>query len=359
MDMVPALRPVAGAPDEIERLVAGWLGDAAAPALTVRTSGSSGAPKAVALSRRAVTASATATLDRLGGPGQWVLALPPYYVGGLQVIVRSVIAGTSPVVLADHAGLAGAAGDLTHQRRYLALVPTQLHRLLSGSAGSPGSSDAEALASFDAVLLGGAAADPDLLDQARRRGVRLVTTYGMSETCGGCVYDGVPLEGVSVACGDDARVRISGSVLFDGYDGQPALTAQVLRDGWLVTPDLGRLDEDGRLEILGRADDVAVSGGVNVPLAAVERRLLGHAAVSQAAVVGVPDAEWGTRVVAVLVAAPGAEPPGLPELRDFVSAHHPRAWSPRAVVFTSSLPLLASGKVDRLALQRELGGARV
>jgi len=358
MDGAPTLRPVTGTPTEVERLVGGWLGADEAPPLTVRTSGSSGEPKEVALSRRAVTSSAAAALDRLGGPGQWVLALPPHYVAGLQVVVRSVLTGTSPVVLADHAGIAAAAAALTHQRRYLALVPTQLHRMLAGRSQPQPHPHPHPLAGFDAVLLGGAAADPALLARARRHGVRVVTTYGMSETCGGCVYDGVPLEGVEVSCRDDARVMIRGSVLFDGYVDRPAVTADVLQDGWLSTPDLGRLDELGRLEVLGRADDVAVSGGVNVPLSAVEQRLLTHPAISQAAVVGVPDAEWGTRVLAVLVAAPGTEPPGLPELRDFVGALHPRAWSPRQVEFTDALPLLESGKVDRLSLQRELASRR-
>lgn len=351
MDGAATLRPVAGTPGGLAALVCEWLAATDPPALTVRTSGSSGAPKDVALSRRAVTGSAAATLERLGGPGQWVLALPAHYVAGLQVVVRSVLSGTSPVVLADHADLSAAAAALTHRRRYLALVPTQLHRLL---ASPP---EAAALAGFDAVLLGGAAAATEVLQRARAAEVPVVTTYGMSETCGGCVYDGVPLDGVAVCC-DDGRVRISGSVLFDGYVDQPALTAQVLRDGWLHTPDLGRIDQRGRLEILGRADDVAVSGGVNVSMAAVERRLLEHPAVGQAAVVGVPDDEWGTRVLAVLVAVRGADRPGLAELRDFVGARHPRAWAPQQVVFADSLPMLESGKVDRLALRREPAGPR-
>ncbi|MGI8701552.1 MAG: AMP-binding protein [Nocardioidaceae bacterium] len=353
MDSAPTFRPVAGAPDEVERLVAGWLAADDPPALTVRTSGSSGVPKDVALSRRAVTASAAATLERLGGPGQWVLALRPQYVAGLQVVVRSVLAGTSPVVLTERGGVAAATAALTHSRRYLALVPIQLHRMLA----SP--TDTRALTGFDAVLVGGGAVRPELLERARRQAVEVVTTYGMSETCGGCVYDGVPLDGVSLQVDDAGRILLSGPVLFDRYVDQPALTAQVLRDGWLHTPDLGRLDADGRLEVLGRVDDMAVSGGVNVPLAAVHARLLDHPAVNQAAVVGVPDAEWGARVVAVLVPEAGVEQPRLDELRDFVSAVHPRTWAPRQVVFTDVLPALESGKVDRLLLQRELARLRV
>lgn len=356
---------MAGTPREIERLLVDWLAGAGVgvgasagpavdvdvdrhPTLVVRTSGSSGEPKDVALSRRAVTASATATLQRLGGPGQWVLALPAQYVAGLQVLVRSVRAGTRPVVLADHDGFAAAGAALTHPRRYTAVVPTQLHRIL----GSP--AERAALATFDAVLVGGAAASPELLARARSAGVRLVTTYGMSETAGGCVYDGLPLDGVRVRIDAAGRVQLAGPVLFDGYVAQPALTADVLRDGWLRTPDLGRLDESGRLQIFGRADDVAISGGVNVSLPAVERRLLSHPAIGDAAVVAVADAEWGMQVRAIVVPRAGCEPPSRAELRDFVSAELPREWAPQEVVVVQALPMLASGKVDRQALRRGL-----
>lgn len=350
MSGAPSLRPVTGSPAEVERLVADWLAAAAAdpPALTVRTSGSTGEPKDVALSRRAVVASARATLRRIGGPGQWVLALPPHYVAGLQVIVRSALAGTSPVLLADHGGLPTAVAALTSARRYVALVPTQLHRLLADAA------DIATLVELDAVLLGGAAAPAQLLSRARECGVRVVSTYGMSETCGGCVYDGVPLDGVRARVGDDQRIELGGPMLFEGYVDQPALTAQVLRDGWYRTDDLGRIDDDGRLDVLGRADEVVVSGGVNVPLRVVERRLLSHPAIRHAAVVGVPDDEWGTRVLAVLVVQPDAEPPAAADVRDFVSAVHPREWAPREVRVTDALPLLESGKVDRQALQHYL-----
>lgn len=347
-----SLRPVAGTPAEVERLLAEWLEGDSAPPLSVRTSGSSGDPKEVALSRRAVVASAWATMHRLGGTGQWVLALPAHYVAGLQVLVRSILAGSRPVALSEHASLRAAVGAMEDSRRYLAIVPTQLHRLLVDPAA------VEALTSFDAVLLGGAAAVPDLLRRAREKGIEIVTTYGMSETCGGCVYDGVPLDGVDVTLEESGRVLLAGPVLFDGYVDDGALTAQVLRGGWLHTPDLGRFDEQGRLEVVGRVDDVAISGGVNVPLPAVERRLLAHPAVHQAAVVGVPDDEWGTRVLAVVVTAHGAVPPSLSELRDFVGQMHPRAWAPHGVVFADALPLLDSGKVDRLRLRREWSRAR-
>jgi o-succinylbenzoate---CoA ligase len=352
MESGPSLRPLGGEWRDVLRLLERWLADDSADPLIVRTSGSSGEPKDVALSAAALTASATATLRRLGGPGQWVLALPVYYVAGLQVVIRSILSGTCPVALAEYDDLAAAAKALTHPRRYLALVPTQLHRMLTSPA------EAEALATFDAVLLGGAAALPDLLHRARAASVRVVTTYGMSETCGGCVYDGQPLDGVRVRIGDDGGIRLAGPVLFDGYVDQPALTASVLRDGWLHTPDLGRLDESGRLQVLGRRDDVVVSGGVNVPLRAVEERLRTHPSVDQAAVVGLADPEWGTRVVAVVVPRPGEPDPPIGELRDWVAAAHPRAWAPREVVFRPTLPMLESGKTDVQELLRDLAPTR-
>jgi O-succinylbenzoic acid--CoA ligase len=321
--------------------VRAWLFDQASSPLTVRSSGSTGGPKDVALSAAAVRASAAATLQRIGGPGQWVLALPPHYVAGLQVITRSVLAGTSPVVLDDHRDLAAATAALTGERRYLSIVPTQLHRWMQSDA------DVSALKQYDAVLLGGSAARPSLVADATRRGVRLITTYGMSETCGGCVYDGWPLDGVAVALGPAGELRIAGSVLFDGYVNRPDLTAEVVRDGWLHTPDLGRFDHDGRLVLLGRADDVVISGGVNVVLPEVEARLAGMNGVDQVAVTSRPDAEWGALVVAVVVSD---RPPGLAELRDFVAAEHPRSWAPRELVVVDALPLLESGKIDRQRL---------
>jgi O-succinylbenzoic acid--CoA ligase len=301
------------------------------------------------LSARAVRASAEATTARIGGPGQWVLALPAHYVAGLQVITRSVLAGTSPVLLEDHPDLASATQALTGSRRYLALVPTQLHRLLK----SP--SETDALASYDCVLLGGSAAPQPLLTSALEAGVRVVTTYGMSETCGGCVYDGVALDGVGVALDADGLIRLSGPVLFEGYAGRPDLTAQVLQDGWFRTSDLGRLDDDGRLVVLGRSDDVVVSGGVNVSLAAVEARLRAMPGLGHIAVTSRPDAEWGAEVVAVIEGDGGL--PGIDAVRDFVAAELPRTWAPRHLLVVAALPMLDSGKVDRQRLAALAAGA--
>ncbi|MGZ4536792.1 MAG: AMP-binding protein [Nocardioidaceae bacterium] len=334
-----SLRPVGGTAPEILDLLRRWEASATEPEpLTVQTSGSTGEPKRVVLSRTSMRASATATLRRLGGPGQWLLNLPPSYVAGLQVLYRSVLAGTEPVV--PDGDLAAAAAAMTGERRYLSLVPTQLTRMLRDPR------DLDALRGFDTILVGGARLDAALRAAARDAGLTVVATYGMSETCGGCVYDGHPLDGVAVAVGAEGRVRIGGPVVFDGYDGRPEDTAAVKQDGWFLTQDLGRFDDDGRLEVLGRVDDVVVSGGVNVPTPAVAQRLLAHPAVTAVEVLGVPDAEWGQRVVAVV-----AGDLDLDAARDWVAAVHPRAWAPRDLVVLDALPLLGNGKVDRVALR--------
>ena len=341
-----SLRPVQGSAAEVLGLLQAWdtspEGSPGAAPLTVDTSGSTGEPKRVVLSRAAMRASADATHARLGGPGQWSLALPPTYVAGLQVLFRSVRAGTEPVVGDD---LSEALDRMDGSRRYVSVVPTQLRRCLDEPA------TAVALARLDAVLVGGASLDPRLRQEAEEAGVPVVTTYGMSETCGGCVYDGVPLDGVEVSTGDDGRVRIGGPVLFDGYEGRPDLTAEVLRDGRLVTQDLGRVEPDGRLRVLGRVDDVVVSGGVNVPASAVARRVREHPRVRAAEVVGVDDDTWGSAVVAVVVGEVDRQ-----ELRDWVAADVARSWAPQRVVRVDALPLLPNGKVDRLAVRRMARG---
>jgi O-succinylbenzoic acid--CoA ligase len=305
--------------------------------LVISTSGSTGEPKRVVLSRDAMRASANATHDRLGGPGQWVLNLPATYVAGLQVLYRCVVAGTEPVVFDGSwsTTLAGVTG-----RCYVSLVPTQLVRLLHDTACDR---EVAALARCTAVLIGGGPLDPRVRDLAEERGLRIVQTYGMSETCGGCVYDGIPLAGVEVRV-DDGLVLLRGPVLFDGYEGEPERTAAAMREGWFVTHDHGHWD-DGRLGIDGRADDVIISGGVKVPARAVAAAVATHSAVTEVEVVGVPDDEWGERVVAVVAAR---DPISLAAVRDRVE---PRAWAPRQLVVVESLPLLANGKVDRVAVQ--------
>jgi O-succinylbenzoic acid--CoA ligase len=205
---------------------------------------------------------------------------------------------------------------------------------------------------FRAILLGGAAASPALLDRARDAGAAVVTTYGMSETAGGCVYDGRPLDGVEVTIADDGRIRIRGPVVMTGYRLRPDLTAEVLSsDGWLTTGDLGEIAPDGRLAVKGRADDVIVSGGENVVAAEVAGVLAGHPDVVEVVVTGVLDEHWGQRVVAVLVAR-GERAPSLSELREFCAGRLPQAATPRGLVVVDELPRLPSGKPDRLAVLR-------
>ena len=320
--------------------LAAWLEAPDPGPWIVETSGSTGRPKRVMLSRRAVEASVSLSARRLGGAGRWLLALPASYVAGLNVVSRSLAAGSTPLLLDDFPTFE-AATEALGAGGFVSLVPTQLHRLLDSAP--------EALADYHTVLLGGGPIDPHLRARAAAAGARVVATYGSAETCGGAVYDGMPFDGVGVAIGADGRVRIGGPTLFDGYDGDPALTAEVLVDGWFLTSDAGRLDADGRLELLGRIDDMVITGGVNVPAAVVARRLREHPAVTGAEVLGVPDEEWGSRLVAYVVG--GAS---LDELRDWVAAAHPRSWAPRQVIVLDELPMLGNGKTDRLALRRLL-----
>jgi O-succinylbenzoic acid--CoA ligase len=313
--------------------------------LVVVTSGSTGSGRGVLLSAAALRASATATLDRLGGPGSWLLALPTSAVGGLQVLVRSALAGRTPAVLARGESLEYAAARLpAGDRRYTSLVPTQLRRYLA--------TERAALAAFDAVLVGGAATDAVLLQEARDAGVAVRTTYGMTETAGGCVYDGVPLAGVEVRVDEDG-VQLAGPVLARGYRLDPAGTAAAFGDGWFRTRDAGDLDAAGRLTVSGRLDDVLVSGGVNVSPQAVEAVLREHPSVADAVVTGHPDPEWGQRVVAAVVPAPGATP-ALAELRSWVAGRLGAAAAPRGLRFIDAVPTLHTGKPDRRAVAAAL-----
>ena len=330
------LRPTGDALADVA-VLRDWLEEAEPRPLVIETSGSTGRPKRVLLTRDAVLASARASASRLaayGAPeGRWGLVLPSAYVAGVQVVVRSLLAGHDPEL-----------GGFAHAD-FTSLVPTQLHRALA----DPG--ETAALARLRAVLVGGGAVDRALRARAEEEGIRVVATYGASETAGGCVYDGHPLDGVALVVGADGRVRIGGPTLFSGYLGDPELTAAALVDGWYLTQDAGRIDEDGRLRVLGRIDDVVVSGGVKVPLPAVAATLRAHPGVEAAECVGIPDEEWGTRVVAVVVRGGTGAPPTADELRDHVAATHPRSWAPRAVVTVDRLPLLANGKVDRARLE--------
>jgi len=325
-------------------------GVAEGTAVVIGTSGSTGAPKGVELSAAALRHSARASLDRVGArPGErWLCCLPVTHVAGLQVLVRSLAGGTEPV-LADRADAATlAASGCSH----ISLVPTQLQRLLES-----GVDKSTPLAGFSSVLLGGAAAPARLLAAARAAGVPVVTTYGMTETCGGCVYDGEPLDGVRVRIGDDERICIAGPVLFSGY--RPSVggsrgVAPPDDTAWFRTGDLGRLDEPGRLTVRGRADDVINTGGHKVVPGEVAAALESCPGVRDVAVVGQPDPEWGERVVAVVAPADPADPPGLELLRLHVCERLPRYAAPSRVVMVDAVPMLSSGKHDIVRLRQEL-----
>jgi O-succinylbenzoic acid--CoA ligase len=321
-------------------------------AVIIATSGSTGEAKGVLLSATALRASATATHDRLGGPGSWLLATPAQYVGGLQVLTRSLLADTEPGLLdlsvPFHAdGFAAAAAPVLARpgRHYTALVPTQLARLLD--QGGAGLAAAQA---FDAIVLGAAATTARLRERFEAAGVRAIPSYGMSETASGCVYDGRPLDPVRVRLAepDEAgvgRIEFAGPVLAHGYRLRPPFT-----DEWFATGDAGRFGPDGRLEVLGRTDDLINTGGVKIAPVVVERALTEHAAVTEACVLGVPDEQWGQAVVAV-VATGTAAAPAESALRDAVRAAAGRAAVPKRIVFTDALPLRGPGKPDRAALR--------
>ncbi|WP_409328689.1 o-succinylbenzoate--CoA ligase [Trujillonella humicola] len=314
--------------------------------LVVVTSGSTGDGRAVLLPAAALRASSAATHERLGGPGAWLLALPVSAIAGLQVLGRSLLAGTDPTVLGPGEALAAAVARMPAGRRYASLVPTQLRRYLAAEPA--------ALQALDAVLVGGAATDPGLLARAREAGVAVVTTYGMTETAGGCVYDGVPLDGVAVRVDGDG-IALAGPVLALGYRADPAATAEAFAAGWFRTRDAGEL-VDGVLTVHGRLDDVVVTGGVNVAPQAVESVLREHPAVADAVVFGRPDVEWGQRVVAAVVAAPGADP-DLEVLRPWVAQRLGPPAAPRELHRIPAVPALHTGKPDRRAVAASLMGA--
>jgi O-succinylbenzoic acid--CoA ligase len=307
--------------------------------LVVVTSGSTGNGRAVLLPAAALEASAAATHARLGGPGSWLLALPVSAIAGLQVLCRSILSGGPPAVLGKGEPFGDAVRRMPAGRRYTALVPTQLRRFLD--------EEPDGLRSLDAVLVGGAATDAGLLARAWREGVPVVTTYGMTETAGGCVYEGEPLDGVRVRVTDG--VELAGPTLALGYRLDPVATEAAFAGGWFRTRDAGALDVDGRLTVTGRLDDVVITGGVNVAPAAVEAALREHPDVADAVVFGRSDPTWGQRVVAAVVPAPGATPE-LPTLRDWVADRLGRPAAPRQLHVLRALPLLHTGKPDRRAV---------
>ncbi|WP_420898435.1 AMP-binding protein [Cryobacterium serini] len=320
-------------------------------AVVIETSGSTGTPKRVMLATNALLAGAAASTVALGGAGQWLLALPLHYIAGVQVLVRSIAAETTPLMLPsghfDPQDFLRLAETMTESLRYTALVPVQLARLLD-AADDPAL--LSVLRRFTAILVGGQAIRPDLIARAAELDVRVVRTYGSSETAGGCIYNGVPI-GDTLVRVVDGQLELSGAVLAEGYLGDAALTAErfILEHGvrWYRTGDLGEVDPvDGRVTVLGRADNVIISGGEKVSLDAVEGIVRSCPGFEQAVVIGADDDEWGQVPVVVV----GGGTADFSAVAAAVVAVLGRAARPARVVRVEAIPLLASGKPDRRAL---------
>ena len=321
--------------------------------VVIETSGSTGVPKRVMLSTNALLAGAAASAVALGGAGQWLLALPVHYIAGAQVLVRSLAAETTPLVLPpghfDPKTFQRLAETMTEPLRYTALVPVQLARLLD-AADDP--TLLAGLRRFTAILVGGQAIRPELIKRAESLDVRVVRTYGSSETAGGCIYNGVPI-GDTLVRVVGGQLELSGSVLAEGYLDDAERTADrfVVERGvrWYRTGDLGEVDpRTGRVTVLGRADNVIISGGEKVSLDAVERIVRSHPGFEHAVVLGGDDETWGQ--VPVVVVDGGAARTDVADVAASVVAVLGRAARPARVVRVPELPLLASGKPDRRAL---------
>jgi o-succinylbenzoate---CoA ligase len=322
-------------------------------AVVVSTSGTTGVPKGAMLTAAALIASASATHDRLGGPGSWLLALPSHHIAGLQVLVRSALAGTTPVAIPpsfDVAELPSAIATLGSGRRYASLVAVQLDKALGDTAATA------ALAELDAVLIGGGPMPAAVAERAAAADISVIRTYGMSETAGGCVYDGVALDGVEVRI-DEGRVILGGETLAKGYR-NPVDPDPFIEPGWFRTGDVGVLEDSGALRVLGRVDDAISTGGLTVLPQLVEAVLATHPAIADCAVFGVPDERLGQRVSAAIVVAGRSEAPTVAELRAHVAGSLDATAAPREVHVVDELPRRGIGKLDRreLATRFTTGG---
>jgi o-succinylbenzoate---CoA ligase len=305
--------------------------------LVLATSGTAGAPRAVELSRGAVEAAVLGSARALGDglEGRWLCCLPVAHVGGMLVLMRGVLRGAPVEVHGRFDPRAVAAADADH----VSLVPTMLRRLLAEGAD---------LARFRAILVGGAGLDDATVGEARERGARVVTTYGLTETCGGIAYDGRLFERSQARIGAEAEVQLAGPTLMGGYRGDPTSTSAAFTlDGWLRTGDAGELDDDGRISVYGRLDDRILTGAEKVWPQEVEAVLREHPKVAELAVAGRADPEWGEHVVAFVVPVTLDEPPTLEELRDHATERMARFKLPRELVLLPALPRTPSGKIRR------------
>lgn len=314
-------------------------------AAVLATSGSTGTPKGAELTPLNLVASADATHQFLGGPGQWLLAMPAHHIAGFQVLVRSMVAGVEPAFVDLTSGFhvsefAARAEDLaaTGERMYTALTPMQLDKAMSTLVGI------EALRLFSAVLVGGGAIDPGLLTSAAKLRINVVTTYGSSETAGGCVYNGTPLAGAKVRV-TGGRIYLGGPMIARGYRNLPGHEA-FAEPGWYATSDSGELI-GGTLRVTGRLDNIIETGGLKLQPEVLESFMQGIDGVDSACVVGVPDPRYGNRICAVFT--------GTAEIGDLMEAFDdlPRWQVPKDLRRVDKLPLTGPGKVDRVAV-REL-----
>ncbi len=319
--------------------------------LVIQTSGSSGAPKRVGLSTEALLASTRATHGRLGGPGQWLLALPVHYIAGAQVLVRAIDAGIDPTYLPagpfTPEAFVRAVSTMHEGRTYSSLVPAQLQRLVEFAESSE--SARSILASLDAVLVGGQYTPHALVQRATALGIAIVTTYGSTETSGGCVYDGIPLEGVHLEVDGAGQVLISGDILATEYISGEVYNDRFTRVAgrrWYATGDTGHL-QAGRLTVEGRLDRVLISGGVKVSLDAIETAIEGTD-YPVAVAVAVTDSIWGQRPVLVVEGAGDAS--AEDQLRAVILEELGKIAVPDRIVWVPTLPLLSSGKPDLVAI---------
>jgi O-succinylbenzoic acid--CoA ligase len=293
-------------------------------AIVIGTSGTTGSPKEISLSSRALLASARASNKFLGAkPGDtWSLLLPLTHVAAVNVFIRAIELGTIPVDLRNHVG--------QHPRvDFTAIVPTQLFRALNGDEDL-----LKHLQSAQKVLVGGAALSAGMRNQAIAAGIDIVTTYGMSETSGGCVYNGQILEGVEVEV-RGGIIYIQGEVLALNLD---------LNNGWFETNDLGEFIDE-KLVVVGRADDVIITGGENLSLNNVESILNEHFPSIQAAAFSINDAQWGQTLHLAIVGDVDKN-----TISSILESKIGTFAKPKGIHFMNSLPLLGIGKIDRKKL---------